>query len=297
MKFEDRFNLYYANLKKLDTHLVGKNIEDDYYIKWKNTYKKYFKEKNQKVLNCLGIRIYRAKKEMFCSTQIFFEALESRDNGCLVAYYYLCYYSLLHAMQAVLFLNINIVDNRVIELSHNNIKKYFEDYYCKGGKAIISQDIIKEFEKLKLYREFYSYTMPFNYCGVEKIETDKIKEYLEICFELTNMHSIIIFEVRKTGVETRDKLEIYKDVKRFFYECSSKVNPNTKEMLLDEADKAAFSEMINKGIDYTYISLGFDHDFDEFGGYSTDAESDVNYNRLDKIRSKVRSFVYHTICN
>lgn len=296
MNFEDRFHSYYAKFDKLDIHLAGRNIADDYYTRWKNAYKKFFNEKSQEVLDHLGIRIYRAKKEMFCSAQLFFESLKSRDSGCLIAYYYLCYYSLLHAMQAVLFLNIFIEDNRVLQLSHTNIKNYFEDYFCKGNKAIISDSIIKEFERLKLYREFYSYTMPFNYCGVEKIDTNKIKEYLEICFEVTNMHSIMIWETRKREIGTKDRNERNRDIRDFFYKCCSKINPDTLKMLLDGADKTALSEIAKRGIDYTYISLCFEHDFDEFGGYSSDETSDINYDELDKIRGNVTDFIYDAIC-
>lgn len=50
------------------------------------------------------------------------EAKCSLENECIVGYYYLIYYALFQVMQANLIICIHYDDNKVIQLTHENVK-------------------------------------------------------------------------------------------------------------------------------------------------------------------------------
>ena len=117
MVFEDYMS-YSCNLIDLSKYAEQKGIVQKYYGQLKGTYKSFFENATNIQKANWGIRMHRAQKEMLCSSQMLAEAQQSRGCGCIVGYFFLCYYSLFHAMQTNLFLNNKISDDEIIQLSH-----------------------------------------------------------------------------------------------------------------------------------------------------------------------------------
>jgi len=133
MKFE-KFIEFGCRMTELSEYADDKGIVDNYYGQLKGTYKNVLKSANLVEKGKYAVRLHRAKKEMFCASQMLQEAIITRENGCVIGYFFLCYYALFHSMQAVLFLNLNISNEEIIQLSHSKVEKYFNDFYCKGKK-------------------------------------------------------------------------------------------------------------------------------------------------------------------
>lgn len=182
--FEDYIKEYSSNFSLLSKYANSKGIVEKYYSSTKGGYKKFFDESDDLDINKFAIRYYRAKKEMYASSQMFIEAMKNKDMNCIIGYFFLCYYSLFHAMQSLLFLNQHLDSEKILDLSHNEVRKYFGDFYCKGSSSIMPQKIIELFIILKEYRELYSYTMPFN--NPQNVLTDikQIEYYITLCFQL-----------------------------------------------------------------------------------------------------------------
>ena len=120
------------------------------------------------------------------------EAKCSLENECIVGYYYLIYYALFQVMQANLIICIHYDDNKVIQLTHENVKIYFDEEFCKNKKCPLDDEIISLIEGLRKFREYYSYAMPFNLSDKAIIDMDKVEYYISICIQLFNLHCFII---------------------------------------------------------------------------------------------------------
>lgn len=155
---------------------------------------------------------------MYNSSQMLIEAKRNKEVGCIIGHFFLCYYALFHAMQSLLFLNPNLDSEKVLDLSHNEVKKYFEDFYCKGNNSIMPPEIIDIFVVLKEYRELYSYTMPFNNPQNVMIEMEHLEYYITLCFQLLSLKSFIIYKIRP-GTIAFDN-----NVKEYFENCCYKVS-------------------------------------------------------------------------
>lgn len=161
-KFEEYIKDYRPKFSELSEYANGKKVVEKYFSSTKGNYKKAFDKNNNFNLKKFAIRYYRAKKKMYASSQMLIEAKKNKSSGCIIGYFFLCYYSLFHAIQSLLFLNPRIDNEKVLDLSHTEVKKYFEDFYCKGTGSIMPAKILEFFSVLKEYRELYSYVIPFN---------------------------------------------------------------------------------------------------------------------------------------
>ena len=106
-------------------------------------------------LSKFAIRYYRAKKLIYSAVQMLMEAKTSRNNECIVAYYFLAYYALFQAMQANLIICKAFDDEKVLQLSHDNIKKLFDAQFCQNNKCPIDSEIITLIEELRKNREYF----------------------------------------------------------------------------------------------------------------------------------------------
>lgn len=130
-RFEDYIKDHSFNFSKLSQYANEKGIIDKYYSTTKEIYKNFFDKCNLSELNKFGIRFYRAKKEMFTSAQMFIEAKKTKEVGCIIGHFFLCYYSLFHAMQSLLFLNVHLNNEKVLNLTHNEVKNILRIFIAK----------------------------------------------------------------------------------------------------------------------------------------------------------------------
>ena len=91
-RFEDYIKDYDSNFFELSKYASSKSIVEKYYSTTKGSYKKYFDEKDDLDIEKFAIRYYRAKKEMYNSSQMFIEAKKNKDVGCMIGHFFLCYY-------------------------------------------------------------------------------------------------------------------------------------------------------------------------------------------------------------
>lgn len=291
MGFREYFE-YSANFDRLECQRMSTSEEHEYLNHWKCVYRQYMQNADDLKKCYFGLRVYRAKKEIYCSAQMFIEAGLAKQSGCLTAFYFLCYYSLMHAMQGVLFLNPNIPDEKVIKLSHASIQKYFQDYYCKGRKSIISDMIIPFLVKLRTFREYYSYTMPWNHGVYETVDMEELETYLAGCYQLTNLHNMILYSVQR-GANT--PLELRSKVQKYFIQCCCKLHPDTEQPMIEEADKDTMSDFMKGGFGYEPPLITYEHDYDEYGGYDFSAVTGWNSNQLSEVRRDTLRLIYRII--
>lgn len=292
MVFED-YMKYSCNLSVLSEYAKQKGIVESYFGQLKGKYREFFKNSSNIQQVKYAIRMYRTQKEMLCSAQMLAEAQQSKENGCVIGFFFLCYYALFHAMQANLFMNINISDDEILQLSHSKVESYFEDFYCKGKKSIMSHEIIDFFQILKGFREMYSYDMPFNNPENINVDIEKLTYFIRLCFQLCSLNSLVISQIRvAVGVHGEE----WQEVKKYFSECCYKKNLVTGEIINDIADKAFLKEMITYGgVDIMPFSVIADHHFDEYGGYDSNILDKMGFNNVDKVRSAAFKFYYNTI--
>lgn len=291
-RFEDYIKDCNSNFSELSKYASDIGIVEKYYSATKGNYRKFFNEKESLKIEKFAVRHYRAKKEMYCSAQMFVEATRSMGVGCIISHFFLCYYSLFHAMQSVLFLNPNLDSDKVLDLSHNEVKKYFEDFYCKGNKSIMPPEIIDAFVLLKEYRELYSYTMPFNNPRSVNVELDRLKYYLSLCFQLVSLNSFIIYQTKHPAIRIIEHVSL----KEYFKECCCKKDPLTDEWMEDEADEFYWMQMKKWGIDFWPYVLDIEHDMDEYGGYDSRMLEELGFKEHDAIKMGAFRLVYELIC-
>lgn len=283
---------YAANFSCLDS-IWKEGQGDTYFAEWEKKYKDYLETADEFGKVCLGIRIYRVKKEVFSSAQMFTEAIVAKKEGCLTAYFFLCYYALFHAMESVLFMNTDLDDGKILGLSHRKVKKYFQEYYCMGEHSILPEKLIALFERLKTFREYYSYTMPLNVSGAEQIDMNELEHCLKLCYQLAHVHEHILFDLCK-GVDRIPGREM--EILIYFVNCCCKLNPDSQKPMMDDADQGALSELLRFGADYSPMCITIDHDFDEYGGYDSWKLTDMKIENTDIIRRDTIAMVYRAIC-
>ena len=288
-RFEDYIKDYNSNFSEISKCANSKGIVAKYYSSTKGRYKKFFDEKDNFDIEKFAIRYYRAKKEMYNSSQMLIEAKRNKEVGCIIGYFFLCYYALFHAMQSLLFLNPNLDSEKVLDLSHNEVKKYFEDFYCKGNNSIMPPEIIDIFVVLKEYRELYSYTMPFNNPQNVMIEMEHLEYYITLCFQLLSLKSFIIYKI-EPGTIAFDN-----NVKEYFENCCYKRDPISQKLIRDEADKYFWWQFEEYGADFFPYALGIEADMDEYGGYDSHILEELGFKECGTIRINAFRFVYSVI--
>lgn len=289
--FEKKLEKYNCKFDLLD-ELVEKQEEASNYYAWvRDNYKKYFIGADSLTKSKFCIRYYRAKKLLYSSVKMLIEAKCSLENECIVGYYYLIYYALFQAIQANLIICIHYDDNKVIQLTHENVKIYFDEEFCKNKKCPLDDEIISLIEDLRKFREYYSYAMPFNLSDKAIIDMDKVEYYISICIQLFNLHCFIIRNDVTKSIEfdyiNEDEIEQYfkQACNRLGYDCFT-----------DEADKNFWNEYKHiGGMDIMPPSLTFSHDFDEFGTYDSDVYEAMRIQRTQRLIARALSFFYDTI--
>jgi hypothetical protein len=104
--------------------------------------------------------------------------------------------------------------DQLFEMTHDKVKKNFVSLYCNGIREIIHPVIEQEFELLQFYREYYSYSMPFNefFSDITELKkpTDFIRNRLMHCYQIACLLSNIIDNSsKKFGIGELTESNIY----------------------------------------------------------------------------------------
>lgn len=280
------------NFCELEKMTTDSNSAGNFHARIRKAYSNYFTLADSMTEARYGIRYYRSKKLLYSSAQMREEARVSEENGLLISYYYLMYYSLLQAMQSCLILSTDFDDEKVLDLSHAKIKTYFKEHFCDMQCCPMDIEIIDLFDRLRALREYFSYAMPFNVCEEAVISKEAIDHYLKSCYQLNNLLLCILNTVRcSVSCMYSDHTELKKYL-------NSSCNRLSEKEFPDDADYFFFKEYKRYGsIDILPITLAFDYDFDEYGTYDSSyyEKSKIDRNKSSSIISKALSMIYESL--
>lgn len=283
--FEKYFEGCRSDFKYLEEG-ISEQEADKYYSHWMGKYKNYFKENTKIKTIDMGNRCLRAKREIITSASMFEEAKTAQKCGCISATYFLTYYSLFHAMWAVIFLNCDI-DKSVAELTHSKLKKIFSDYYARGH--FFNIDMPSFINECCNMREIFSYNVPYNMID-KAVDIDVLEQILLKCFQLAHLHSYMLAKRTTLVTITKDHfstiLETYK-----LYNARKDTN---HIVILDPAEENQLHEIFKYGIRITPFDVELAHDWDEMG-YSDSLKDKFDEDLVYNIKSKAISMVYKAI--
>ena len=286
--FEKKIKGYYCKFNLLDEIVKNQEEASNYYAWVRDNYKEYFDSADSVSKSKFYIRYYRAKKLIYSSVQMLMEAKCSLENECVVGYYYLTYYALFQAMQANLILCIRYDDRKVIQLSHENVKVYFDEQFCKNKKCPLDNEIVTLIEELRTFREYYSYAMPFNLSDKAIIDLNKVEYYISICSQLLNLHCFIIWQ--DIHISIRFDYAYENEIKEYL-KCTC--NRLGYDDFTDYADENFWFEYKNDGCgEILPLSISYSHDFDEFGTYDSQVYEAIGMPRTQQLVSKTLAFLY-----
>ena len=289
--FEKKVKESFCKFDLLDKIAKKQEVASDYYAWVREGYKTYFEKVDSVSKSKFYIRYYRAKKLIYSSAQMLMEAKCSLENECVIGYYYLIYYALFQAMQANLIFCIRYDNNKVIQLSHENVKVYFDEQFCKNGKCPLNNEIITLIEDLRSYREYYSYAMPFNLSEKAIIDISKVEYYISVCCQLFNLHCFIVWQ----DIGKSFKFDsICEDEIKKYLQCTC--NRLGYDEFTDDADKNFWHEYKNmEGGEILPLSISFSHDFDEFRTYDSKVYETLGMPRTQQLVSKALKFLYDVV--
>lgn len=283
---ESKFKYSSDRFTILDSMIDDNNLAGSYLARVKKKYSEYFNTQDSVSLSKFYIRWYKAKKLIYASAQMFVDADCVKNADCVVAHYFLLYYSLLHAMQANLMIDIGTNDDLVIQLSHEKIKDDFKALFCMSKGLLHNSVIIEDIEKLRNLRELYSYAMPFNVTEESFCDIEQIKEHILACFELFNLHCMIIRTSTSFDAEIGPN---FSELKSYLFSLCNRIKEDDFE---DEADKDFWSEFEQYGGQIEPLSIVYDHDYDEYGTYDCEIKEKLGFPTTYKRLSAGLDFVY-----
>nr|WP_295257123.1 hypothetical protein [uncultured Blautia sp.] len=191
MSFSKFYGTYQFDTCYLDRLMCNEMEQVKYYNLWCEKYNNCFSKCTKDELGEWIIRYYKAIWEMYSSSSIFVESKLHLNNNCFISYYFCLYYSLFHAMNALIYLNPNTPIKTVFRVSHHKLKNVFKSEFC-NSKSIFDNTTIELFENLKFKREYFSYNAPMNmvYASLEE-DVKVVKDVLCTIYQAIALHSNI----------------------------------------------------------------------------------------------------------
>lgn len=191
MAFQD-FSRYIFGFSALDTKMPDIIEQRKYYDRWMCKYSYIFSSDD----NFHGIewdlRCRKTLREIFSSATFFMEAKKNLEMGCFSSYYFCLYYSLFHALYAVIFLDVNSSMEKLLVITHKSIINTFVGTFANSKGDILSKDVKEEFCELKYKREYYSYVTPFNNIFNYSEDIQQLEKILVQCYQLGSFHSLMV---------------------------------------------------------------------------------------------------------
>lgn len=278
-KFSEYSNV---NFSLLDSFIPEEKAKEKYFNNLYKHFHSLFKESKDIDFLLWDLRIKKSLKEIYTSASFYCESEIALKNKNMSSYYFLSYYSIFHAFWSVLYLDPTMKLEHLIEMTHDKIKKNFISLYSKGRRQIITSNIEEEFELLKFYREYYSYSMPFNEFFSDKTELQQpskfLKNRLMHCYQIASLLSNIIEKCSRKFNNGYGRLssENLTEFNYWFNRVNGKPHPfKENQFLFDPSDEYMKSDFYENMAGQPHsFSIHLEHFMDEFGMYSSDY---VNY--------------------
>lgn len=232
-----------------------------------------------------SVRCRQSLKLAFSATYFALSGKDARQANSLATAHYFDYYSLLHAMWAVLFLHPDESVKSVTDITHSKIMNVFHSSFAHGNGSIIQANARELAEDLRFLREYYSYRMPLNSPFEKANEFSKAHIYLggfvKQCIQLANLHShLVVKSASRLNLMSADVPRAECDAfKEAFFRINGKEHYSRGLRLLDPADQNAQLEFLTRGCDLLPLSLAYDHMFDDFMTYSGDERANIDRTR------------------
>jgi len=230
-------------------------------------------------------RWIRSCREIISSAILFTEAKAAHSNGCVATTYFSTYYSLFHAMWAVVLLNSDLDD--IERISHEKLKNLFIDHYIRHG--FLDTNVEKVILESRNMREFYSYNIPNNMAGA-LLDFCLIEDILLKCYQLANLHSWILTRETKV-VRCTDKNKEFMTEQYFLYNGRE---DRDGRKIKDPSEDGCLREIHRKGLQITNYEDVLGHEWDEIG-YSNWIEGTFDRSKVYNIRSAAFQLIYKAI--
>jgi hypothetical protein len=159
--FEPLFD-YISNFVHLNINLGGPKSCQTYHDNWMRRYTVAMAKWSTYDIAVWSVRCRQSLKLSFTATFFALGADEVGRQKIRVAEYYMAYYSMLHAMWAVVYLHPDQSTEHVTAMTHSKIANLFHSEFASGRSPIIVENVKELAADLRFLREYYSYRMPLN---------------------------------------------------------------------------------------------------------------------------------------
>ncbi|AIV79242.1 hypothetical protein X994_314 [Burkholderia pseudomallei] len=273
--FEQFFD-YVSSFIHLNINLGSEVACRRYHDEWMRKYRSAMEKWTEYDVAVWSIRCRQSLKLCFSATYFALSAEEAREAKALASAYYLAYYSILHAMWAVLFLHPEQSVESLTTLTHSKMANVFHSSFSHGKGNILRYNAKEMAEDLRFLREYYSYRMPLNspFHKAEVLSQVHIHlgGFVKQSIQLANLHSHL---VRKTAERLELQGASVPDAQRDafkndFFRINGKEHLARELRLLDPADLQAQEEYLANGCDLVPLSIAYDHMFDDYMTYMDD---------------------------
>lgn len=292
------FFVYITDFTHLDINLRTDEARKKYHDSWMARYKSAMNNWTEYDVAIWSVRCRQSLKLCFSSAYFAIEADRAEDDKVFASAYYLAYYSVLHAMWAVPYLHPEESLERVTEITHSKIAKFFHSWFSQSPDAIIKYNSRDLAENLRFMREYYSYRMPLNYPFGSKqggFDPNKYSHrgFVKQCIQLSNLHSHLLRKSAEThikvGVSANFPFAQEEKFNSDFFKINGKEHPDGVTKILDPADRTALFEYKSMGCELLPHSNAYEHFFDEYMTYSEGAIAEPKTDIVQKTRSFVFS--------
>lgn len=293
----ERFFDYVSSFNHLNINLGSETACHRYHDDWMQRYRSAMAQWTDYDTAIWSVRCRQSLKLSFSATYFALSANEARETKMMASAYYLAYYSMLHAMWAVLFLHPDQSVHAITDITHSKIANVFHSSFSPKERGSIIQYNSKELaENLRFLREYYSYRMPLNspFHGTGRLAKSHIHlgGFIKQSIQLANLHSHLIRKAaEKLGRQCADIPNAQRDTFRDdFFRINGKEHQARGLRVLDPADQQAQSEYLSHGCDVLPLSIAYEHMFDDYMTY------DDNGDRPEgRIIQNVRALVYNAL--
>jgi hypothetical protein len=267
---------YICDFHHIDMNLKTNYARQKYHDDWMRKYQIAIADWVSYDITIWATRLRQSLKLCFSATYFALESRKAQSNRSMASAYYLGYYSALHAMWAVIYLDPQQSTKNVYSITHSKILNLFHSTYAHGNNSPLQVNTKKFIENLRFLREYYSYRMPLNspFQGDAELKNalTSLGGFVKQCIQLSHLQSHLIMKSAYKKRKSSASLP-YNSRQQFIQEFSlinGKERESNKTIILDPSDKSALHEAINQGCDIMAHSISYDHMFDEYMTYDDD---------------------------
>lgn len=265
--FEPYFE-YVTNFRNINLNLGSHSACRAYYENWMRKYGAIIKHWSDHDIVQWAIRGRQSLK--LCFSASLFHIYSQTQTSFKASQHYFSYYSMFHAMWAVLYLHPAETISSITAVNHSKMANVFHANFTSGKQPIISYNAKDLAADFKFLREYYSYRMPLNspFQAYPELSAshDSLGNFLLECIQLSNLHSHMIWNsTEKYNKQSADvPLQHLPQFMEVFRLVNGKHHESRDIWAIDQADLRTQVEFLKRGVDLIPHSIAYDHMFDDF---------------------------------